>query len=144
MTSAGSDATVGQPGGTRSAAIREWVGMAVVGGASVIVDFGVFNALLVVGANPAIANLTALVVATLVAFLANFRWTFAHRDVANPRKALVLFFLVNLVSAAGVQVAVMVAAAISLDVAWLNGVKLAATVLATVARFWLYRSLVYR
>ncbi len=129
---------------SRGTAIREWVGMALVGAFSVVVDFGVFNALLYAGAAPALANLTALVVATLVAFLANLRWTFAHRDIENPRKAMLQFFLVNVISAGGVQLAVMGAALVSVDVAWLNGVKLVATVMATVARFWLYRAYVYR
>ncbi len=142
MTAAASEPGVESAG--NRAAIREWVGMAVVGGLSVVVDFGVFNLLLHVGASPAIANLTALVVATLAAFVGNLRWTFSHREIGDPKRALILFFVVNVVSAGVVQVAVMGAALVSVDVAWLNGVKLAATVLATVARFWLYRSLVYR
>lgn len=137
------DAATTTPSG-RGTAVREWVGMAVVGGLSVVVDFGVFNLLLYLGASPAIANLTALTVATLFAFVGNLRWTFSHREVNDPRRALVQFFLVNLISAGLVQLAVMAAAAVSVDVAWLNGVKLGATVLATIARFWLYRAYVYR
>ncbi len=132
------------PTSDRGNATREWVGMAVVGAASFVVDFGVFNLLLATGASPAIANLAALAIATLVAYLANLRWTFSHREVTNRSRALVLFFVVNIVSAGAVQLAVMAAAAVSLDVAWLNGVKFAATVVATLARFVLYRSWVYR
>lgn len=131
------------PDGRRTA-VREWVGMAVVGGVSVVVDFAVFNVLLAAGASPALANLTALVVATLFAFVGNWRWTFSHREIADPKRALLQFFLVNLISAGLVQVVVMAAAVVSLDVAWLNGMKLAATVVATLARFWLYRAWVYR
>lgn len=127
-----------------SRATREWVGMAVVGAFSFVVDFGIFNALLTMGASPAVANLAALAVATLVAFLANLRWTFSHREIADPTRSMVLFFVVNIASAAVVQAAVMGAALVSLDGAWLNSVKLAATVMATIARFWLYRVWVYR
>lgn len=145
MTHAAPDADRQEPPvPDRGNATREWVGMAIVGAASFIVDFGVFNLLLAIGASPAIANLTSLAIATLVAYLANLRWTFSHRDVTNRSRALVLFFVVNIVSAAAVQVAVMAAATVSLDVAWLNGVKFVATVLATMARFVLYRSWVYR
>lgn len=125
-------------------ATREWLGMAVVGAGSVVVDFGVFNVLLASGATPAVANLVALAIATLVAYLANLRWTFSHREVTNRSRALILFFVVNIASAGAVQVAVMAAAAVSLDVAWLNGVKFAMTVVATIVRFVLYRSWVYR
>lgn len=125
-------------------ATREWVGMAIVGAASFVVDFGVFNAMLMSGTSPAVANLTALGIATFVAYLANLRWTFSHREVNNRPRALVLFFVVNIVSAGAVQLAVMGAAAVSLDVLWLNGVKLTATVIATLARFLLYRGWVYR
>lgn len=138
------DTQSGATAAADSRATREWVGMAVVGVFSFVVDFGVFNAMLTVGASPAIANLLALAVATLVAFLANLRWTFSHREIANPTRSMVLFFAVNIFSAAAVQAAVMIAATISVDVAWLNGVKFAATVVATVARFVLYRSVVYR
>lgn len=133
-----------QPQPTSRQAGREWLGMALVGAGSIVVDFGIFNGLLWLGAAPAIANLAALTVATLVAYLANLRWTFAHRDVSNRTRSLVLFFVVNIGSAAAVQAAVMIAAAITLDVAWLNGVKLAMTVVATVVRFALYRAWVYR
>lgn len=132
------------PGAAGRAVAREWIGMALVGGASVIVDFGVFNACLWLGASPAVANLTALAIATFVAYLANLRWTFAHRDIGSPRRALVLFFLVNIASAAMVQGVVMVTATITLDVATLNAAKFGATVVATIARFVLYRAWVYR
>jgi len=132
------------PANVEGNATREWVGMAIVGAASFVVDFGVFNAMLASGASPAIANLAALAIATFVAYLANLRWTFAHREVSNRSRALILFFVVNIVSAGAVQLAVMGAAAVSLDVWWLNGVKFTATVVATLARFVLYRSWVYR
>lgn len=132
------------PAAVEANATREWVGMAIVGAASFVVDFGVFNMVLAGGASPAVANLVALAIATLMAYLANLRWTFAHREVSNRSRALVLFLAVNVVSTGLVQLAVMAAAAISLDVAWLNGVKLMATVVAAVARFVLYRSWVYR
>jgi putative flippase GtrA len=130
--------------GARSKVTREWLGMAVVGVAAVIVDFGVFNLLLMAGASPAVANLAALIIATTVAFLANLRWTFAHREVTDGSRALIRFFVVNVVSAGAVQISVMLAAAVSDDIPWLNGVKLAATIVATVVRFALYRSWVYR
>lgn len=134
----------GADAGTGSRVTREWVGMALVGGAAVVVDFGVFNLLLVAGASPAVANLAALVIATMVAFVANLRWTFAHREVTDGSRALIRFFVVNVVSAGAVQISVMLAAAVSDDVPWLNAVKLAATIVATVVRFALYRSWVYR
>ncbi len=140
--SAAVDADTSRPAPTH--ATREWLGMSVVGAGSVIVDFGVFNLLLAVGSTPAVANLAALAIATFVAYLANLRWTFSHREITNRSRALILFFVVNIASAAAVQVAVMAAAAISLDVAWLNGVKFAMTVVATIVRFVLYRTWVYQ
>jgi putative flippase GtrA len=126
-----------------SKAASEWIGMAAVGAVSVIVDFAVFNALLVIGTSPGWANLVALAVATLLAFLGNLRWTFRHREIANPHRSLMLFFVVNVGSAALVQVAVMVTAYITLETTWLNVVKFGATVIATVVRFWLYRTRVF-
>jgi putative flippase GtrA len=118
--------------------------MAVVGAVSVIIDFGVFNALLSQAIAAGWANLVALVVATTAAFWGNLRWSFAHRTVADPRQALVAFFVVNLASAAVVEAGVVAAAWRTSDPAALNAVKLLLTVIATIGRFVLYRTWVYR
>lgn len=123
---------------------REWLGMAVVGAVSVALDFGIFNLLLLAGAGAAIANLAAIGIATLVAFWGNLRWSFGHRSVADPGRAVAAFFAVNLVSAAAVELGVVAAAAVSSEYVVLNSVKLALTVVATVVRFIAYRSWVYR
>lgn len=125
-------------------ATGEWLGMAVVGAVSVVIDFGVFNVLLWLGVSPGWANLIALAVATLAAFLGNFSWTFRHRDVTKPQRALLLFFAVNVGSAAVVQLAVIATAQLTLDPAWLNAIKFIATAVVTIIRFWLYRSHVFQ
>ncbi len=125
-------------------AAGEWLGMAVVGAISVVIDFGVFNALLWLGVSPGWANLIALAVATLAAFIGNFSWTFRHRDVTSPPRALLLFFAVNVGSAAIVQLAVMITAQLTIDPAWLNAIKFIATAVATIIRFCIYRSHVFQ
>lgn len=125
-------------------AAREWVGMAVVGATSVVVDFALFNALLAVGTGPAIANLVAIVAATLFAFWANLRWSFAHRSSVDARTAVVQFFVVNLVSAGVVELAVIGTALLTTDSLLLNVSKFLATLVTTVARFFAYRHWVYR
>jgi putative flippase GtrA len=124
--------------------VREYLSMLVVGVISTAIDFAVFNLFLWAGVAAGWANLAALTVATLVAYWGNLRWSFGHRQVSSTGRSLVLFVLVNLVTAGLVELGVIVAARYWDEPLQLNIAKAALTVIATLVRFVAYRLWVYR
>lgn len=71
-----------------------------VGAFAYVVDVGVFNLLRfgpgeLLGHKPLTAKVISVVVATLVAWLGNRYWTFAHRRTSSRSRELLLFAVVN-------------------------------------------------
>lgn len=123
---------------------KEVGGFIVVGVLAVIIDFALFNALLWLSLPVWAANAIALVASMTFAFVGNYRWTFAHRQIRSLVHAYSTFAGINLVAVVFIELAV-VAAELGWDpsTVWLNVVKAVATAVATVARFAAYKKWVF-
>ena len=120
-----------------STARKEVGAFIVVGVLAVIVDFGLFNGLLWVGWSVWAANAVALLVSMTFAFVGNYKWSFAHRQIKSLLHAYSAFAGINLAAV------VFIEAVVVGDALWLNVLKAAATALATVARFFAYKRWVF-
>jgi putative flippase GtrA len=133
--------------GTAPAAQRhrkEIGGFLVVGILAVILDFALFNALLWAGWPVWSSNGVALVVSMTFAFVGNYKWTFAHREIRSLWHAYTAFAGINLVAVAFIEAAVVACeVAVAPGALWLNMVKAAATAVATVGRFFAYKKWVF-
>ncbi len=134
----------GAIGSSERSAFHDYGKMLAVGTVGLAIDFGLFNLLLQVGWNAVWANLLALVVAGLVTFKGNLSLTFAHRNVADRRQALLRFAIVTVLSVLFVEAAVALAGLLSASVVTLNLVKAGVTAIAVVARFYSYREWVFQ
>lgn len=123
---------------------KEVGGFIVVGVLAVVIDFALFNVLLLVDWPVWAANAAALFFSMTFAFVGNYKWTFAHREIKSLRHAYGAFAGINLLAVAFIEVVVVVAEiAWALDPLWLNLVKAAATAVATIGRFFAYRRWVF-
>lgn len=118
-----------------------------VGGINVVINFVVFNALVIVlfAGSELKANVVATTVATTTSYLMNRGWTFRHRRTSRIPREYVLYFTFNAL-ALGIELAVMGAAkyGLGLTALWaLNLAKVLGLGLGTVFRFWTYRSFVF-
>ena len=111
---------------------------------AVVVDFALFNALLLLGWPVWLAKGIALVVSMSVAFVGNYKWTFAHREIKSLWHAYGTFTAINVVAVLFIEV-VVVAAEVLWEPSglWLNIIKAAATAVATVVRFFAYKRWVF-
>jgi putative flippase GtrA len=123
---------------------KEVGGFLVVGILAVILDFALFNALLLVAWPVWAANAVALFVSMTFAFVGNYKWTFAHRQIKSLVHAYSAFAGINLLAVAFIE-AVVVAVEVAWEPStlWLNVVKAAATAIATVGRFFAYKKWVF-
>ena len=123
---------------------KEVGGFLVVGVLAVILDFVLFNALLLVGWPVWAANAVALFVSMTFAFVGNYKWTFAHREIKSLLHAYSAFAGINLRAVAFIEV-IVVAAEIMWEpgALWLNLIKAVATAVATVGRFFAYKRWVF-
>ena len=123
---------------------KELGGFLVVGILAVIVDFGLFNGLLWLGWSVWAANAVALFLSMTFAFVGNYKWTFAHREIKSLLHAYTAFAGINLAAVAFIE-AVVVGVEVVWEpgALWLNLVKAAATALATVGRFFAYKKWVF-
>jgi len=127
-----------------STARKEVGAFIVVGVLAVIVDFGLFNGLLWVGWSVWAANAVALLVSMTFAFVGNYKWSFAHRQIKSLLHAYSAFAGINLAAVVFIEAVVVGAEILSQpDALWLNVLKAAATALATVARFFAYKRWVF-
>lgn len=123
---------------------KEVVPFIAVGVFAVLVDFVLFNAFLWLGWPVWLANGVALLVSMTVAFVGNYRWTFAHREIKSLWHAYGTFTVINIAAVLFIEAAVVLA-----EVLWtpdglvLNVVKAAATAIATVGRFFAYKRWVF-
>ncbi len=125
--------------------LRKEVGPFVaVGVFAVAVDFALFNAMLWLGWPVWLANGLALIVSMSVAFVGNYKWTFAHREIKSLWHAYGTFTVINIAAVAFIE-AVVVGAELLWQPGglWLNIIKAAATALATIGRFFAYKRWVF-
>lgn len=123
---------------------QEVGGFIVVGVLAVVIDFALFNVLMLAGWPVWAANAVALFVSMTFAFVGNYKWTFAHREVKSLGHAYSAFAGINLAAVAFIEAVVVAAETISQpSPLWLNIMKAAATALATVGRFFAYRKWVF-
>ena len=123
---------------------KEVGGFLVVGILAVLLDFALFNALLLVDWPVWAANAVALFVSMTFAFVGNYKWTFAHRQIKSLAHAYSAFAGINLLAVAFIE-AVVVAVEVAWEPStlWLNVVKAAATAIATIGRFFAYKKWVF-
>ncbi len=77
---------------------KEVGGFLVVGVLAVVLDFALFNALLIAGVAVWAANAVALFASMSFAFIGNYKWTFAHRQVKSLIHAYSAFAGINLLA----------------------------------------------
>ncbi len=123
---------------------KEVGGFLVVGILAVVIDFALFNALLWIGWPVWAANAVALFVSMTFAFVGNYKWTFAHREIKSLVHAYSAFAGINLLAVVFIE-AVVVAAEVAWQphALWLNIIKAVATAIATVGRFFAYKKWVF-
>ncbi len=126
---------------------QEALAFAVVGIVNTVVDFGVYNALISLGALK--ANAASTLVATTSSYVMNRRWTYRDRPRTALHREYTLFFVFNLIGL-GIQEAVLGLAKYGLGFGEDNGrlalnlFKCAGVGVAMVFRFWAYRTFVFR
>ncbi len=128
--------------------IHEALKFGAVGGINAAVNFGVFNALiLTVFANGQLkANVIATFIATCSSYLMNRHWTYRDRPKSAMHREYVLFFLFNATGLA-IELGVLALTKYGLGLTGLLALNIAKSggiVLATVFRFWSYRTFVFR
>ncbi|TQJ20358.1 putative flippase GtrA [Micromonospora sp. A202] len=128
--------------------IHEALKFGIVGGINTVINYAVFNALaLTVFANGQLkATVIATIVATITSYLMNRHWTYRDRPKSALRREYLLFFLFN---GAGllIELGAVAAAKYGLGVHGLLALNVAKTVgvlLATLFRFWSYRTFVFQ
>ncbi|MBQ1032554.1 GtrA family protein [Micromonospora parva] len=128
--------------------IHEALKFGIVGGINTVINYAVFNALaLTVFVNGQLkATVIATIVATITSYLMNRHWTYRDRPKSALRREYLLFFLFN---GAGllIELGAVAAAKYGLGVHGLLALNVAKTVgvmLATLFRFWSYRTFVFQ
>ncbi len=119
-----------------------------VGGLNLVINYAVFNALaLTIFQNGQLkATVIAMIVSTISAYFMNRHWTYNDRPKSAMHRETALFVLVN---AAGlvIELGILGLAKYGFDIHGLLALNVAKTIglgLATVFRFWAYRTLVFR
>lgn len=129
---------------TSVSARKEVGGFVVVGVLAVLIDFGLFNGLLLLDWPVWAANAVALFTSMTFAFVGNYKWTFAHREVKSLMHAYLAFAGINLATVVFIELAVVLVDYLQQPgTFWLNVVKAIATAIATVARFFAYKKWVF-
>ncbi|SCG41868.1 GtrA family protein [Micromonospora halophytica] len=128
--------------------IHEALKFGIVGGVNTVINYAVFNALaLTVFVDGQLkATVIATIVATITSYLMNRHWTYRDRPKAAVQREYVLFFLFN---GAGllIELGVLAAAKYGLGMTSLLALNVAKTggvLLATLFRFWSYRTFVFQ
>ncbi|MEV0730781.1 GtrA family protein [Polymorphospora sp. NPDC050346] len=128
--------------------VSEAAKFGVVGGINTVINYAVFNALaLTIFANGQLkATVIATIVATITSYLMNRHWTYRDRPKSAMRREYALFFLFNATGLA-IELGVLALAKYGLGFHGLIALNIAKTigvVLATLFRFWSYRTFVFR
>jgi putative flippase GtrA len=123
---------------------KEVGGFLIIGVLAVVIDFALFNGLLVLGWKVWSSNAVALFVSMTFAFVGNYKWTFAHREVKSLLHAYSAFAGINLAAVVFIELVVVATEILAAPGAlWLNIVKAVATAIATVGRFFAYKKWVF-
>ncbi|RKR88533.1 putative flippase GtrA [Micromonospora pisi] len=127
---------------------REAVTFGIVGGVNTVINYAVFNALaLTIFENGQLkATVIATIVAAISSYLMNRYWTYRDRPKSAMRREYVLFFVFNATGLA-IELGVLAAAKYGLNIHGLLALNVAKTVgvgLATIFRFWSYRTFVFQ
>ncbi|WP_169313847.1 GtrA family protein [Stackebrandtia nassauensis] len=107
----------------------------------------IFNVLLSIG--PLKANVAATVVATTCSYFMNRHWTYRHLPKTSLKREYTLFFVFNLIGFL-IESIILAVARYGMhfdehtDVAAFNIAKFSGLVIATLFRFWAYRSFVFK
>lgn len=115
-----------------------------VGVFAVLVDFLLFNVLMWLGWPVWLSNAAALLISMSIAFVGNYRWTFAHREIKSLWHAYGTFTMINVAAVVFIEAAV-----VGAELLWepgglvLNVTKAVATAIATVGRFFAYKRWVF-
>lgn len=128
--------------------IHEALKFGIVGGANAVINYAVFNALaLTIYQHGQLkANVIATIVATITSYLMNRHWTFRDRPKSAVRREYLLFFLFNAVGLL-IELGVLALAKYGLGITGLLALNIAKTGgvgLATLFRFWSYRTFVFQ
>ncbi|SCF36757.1 Putative flippase GtrA (transmembrane translocase of bactoprenol-linked glucose) [Micromonospora viridifaciens] len=128
--------------------IHEALKFGVVGGINTVINYAVFNALAltVLRGGQLKATVVATIVATITSYLMNRHWTYRDRPQSALRREYTLFFLFNATGLL-IEMGVLAAAKYGLGVTsllMLNVAKTGGVLLATVFRFWSYRTFVFQ
>jgi putative flippase GtrA len=127
---------------------REAAKFGIVGGVNTVINYAVFNALaLTVFVDGQLkATVIATVIAAISSYLMNRYWTYRDRPKSAMRREYILFFAFNTTGLA-IELGVLAAAKYGLDIHGLLALNVAKTVgvgLATIFRFWSYRTFVFQ
>lgn len=123
---------------------KEVGGFLIVGILAVVLDFALFNGLMLAGWPVWAANALALFLSMTFAFVGNYKWTFAHREIKSLVHAYSAFAGINLVAVIFIEAVVVLAEVLwEPGALWLNVFKAVATAIATVARFFAYKKWVF-
>ncbi|SNT18194.1 Putative flippase GtrA (transmembrane translocase of bactoprenol-linked glucose) [Asanoa hainanensis] len=128
--------------------LREALKFGIVGGVNTVINFVVFNALaLTIFHNGQLkANVVATVFATITSYFMNRHWTYRDRPKSAIRRETTLFVLFNATGLV-IELGVLGIAKYGLDMhslLWLNVFKFLGLGLATIFRFYTYRTFVFR
>ncbi|WP_406107259.1 GtrA family protein [Micromonospora globbae] len=128
--------------------VHEALKFGIVGGINTVINYAVFNALaLTVFVDGQLkATVVATIVATITSYLMNRHWTYRDRPKSAIRREYALFFLFNATGLL-IELGVLAAAKYGLGVTSLLALNVAKTggvLLATLFRFWSYRTFVFQ
>jgi putative flippase GtrA len=128
--------------------VHEALKFSIVGGINTVINYAVFNALaLTVFVDGQLkATVVATVVATITSYLMNRHWTYRDRPKSAMQREYALFFLFNATGLL-IELGVLAAAKYGLGVTSLLALNVAKTggvLLATLFRFWSYRTFVFQ
>jgi putative flippase GtrA len=126
--------------------IHEFAKFAMVGATGFLVTDGAFNLMISEHQATFIANAVATLAATAVTFAGSRYWTFRHRERSGLRRETAIFIVLNLVGVLIQQACIEFARhelAAGLDKVTLNAAFLVGVGLATLFRFWSYRTFVW-
>ncbi|MGC1214519.1 MAG: GtrA family protein [Micromonospora sp.] len=128
--------------------IHEALKFGIVGGINTVINYAVFNALALTVFRDGQLKATAIatIVATITSYLMNRHWTYRDRPKSALQREYALFFLFNATGLI-IELGVLAAAKYGLGVTSLLALNVAKTggvLLATMFRFWSYRTFVFQ
>lgn len=128
--------------------VHEALKFGTVGGLNLVINYAVFNALaLTIFRNGQLkATVVAMIVSTISAYFMNRHWTYNDRPKSAMHRETALFVLVNAVGLM-IELGILGLAKYGFDIHGLLALNVAKTIglgLATVFRFWAYRTFVFR